>query len=292
MRRKEQSDKLRPPPELTLSEFSDIHRFLSPESSALPGRYKSSFASYQKEMQDVIFQRDVDEVYYMVSAQSGKSTILENLILYITCYVPAPILLVQPTVAMASTCSKLRIDPLFRDSPISRGIIAPVKSRDSGNTILEKRFAGGNLSIIGSNSETQLASRSIKFLLIDEIDRFEDSASEGSVFELLKQRTSNYYDSKVIVSSTPTLKGDSNIEALYNSSDQRHYYHKCQHCQELFLPVWDLVSNAELHCSHCGGSHNDVQRIRSMREGVWIASNPDIKHKAGFHLNVLSSPWV
>lgn len=45
---------LKPPPELTLSQWADRYRMLSAESSAEPGRWHTDKAPYQREIMDAM----------------------------------------------------------------------------------------------------------------------------------------------------------------------------------------------------------------------------------------------
>ncbi len=60
-----------------------------------------------------------------------------------------------------------------------RKIAAP-KSRDSGNTLLQKTYPGGILTLCGSNEAHALASKPIRYVFGDERDRWAQSAgTEG-----------------------------------------------------------------------------------------------------------------
>ncbi|WP_275125188.1 phage terminase large subunit family protein, partial [Anoxybacillus sp. LAT_11] len=77
---------------------------------------------------------------------------------------------------MAQAFSKDRLAPMLRDSPALQGKVADARSRDSGNTVLHKTFPGGHITMVGANSPSSLASRPIRILLADEVDRFPASA--------------------------------------------------------------------------------------------------------------------
>jgi hypothetical protein len=96
-------------------------------------------------------------------------------------------------------------------------VIADPKSRDSGNTLLHKKFTGGHLTVAGSNSPASLASRPIRIVLFDEVDRFPASAgTEGDPISLGKKARGYILESKVLAGSTPTVKGSSRIEAGFD----------------------------------------------------------------------------
>jgi phage terminase large subunit GpA-like protein len=248
---------------------------------------------------DAITDPRIRELWVMKSAQIGWTEILNNVIGYHVDQDPAPILLVQPTLDMAEAWSKDRLAPMLRDTPCLRSVIADPKSRDSGNTLLHKRFTGGHLTVAGSNSPASLASRPIRVVLFDEVDRFPASAgAEGDPVSLGKKRSQTFWNRKVLAGSTPTVKGSSRIEAGFEASDQRFYLVPCPHCDERQRLVWAQVRwpegrprEALYHCKSCGAGISDAQKIEMLRNGEWSSTKP-FNGIAGFHISELYSPWA
>ena len=171
-----------PPPVLTVSEWADRYRKLSSESAAEPGQWNTDRAPYQRDIMDSVNDPMVEDIVIMSSAQVGKTEIILNIIGFYIDYDPAPILVVQPTVTpMAQDFSKDRLATMIRDTPVLTGKVRDVKSRSSGNTILHKTFPGGHVTIAGANSPSSLASRPVRIVLMDEVDRYPASAgTEGN----------------------------------------------------------------------------------------------------------------
>ena len=171
-----------PPPVLTVSEWADRYRKLSSESAAEPGQWNTDRAPYQRDIMDSINDPMVEDIVIMSSAQVGQTEIILNIIGFYIDYDPAPILVVQPTVTpMAQDFSKDRLATMIRDTPVLTGKVRDVKSRSSGNTILHKTFPGGHVTIAGANSPSSLASRPVRIVLMDEVDRYPASAgTEGN----------------------------------------------------------------------------------------------------------------
>ena len=170
----------------------------------------------------------------MSSAQVGKTEIINNVIGFHMHHDPAPILLVQPTIEMAETWSKNRLAPMLRDTPALKGLVSDPRSRDSSNTLRQKSFPGGHIAMAGANSAASLASRPVRIVLLDEVDRFPPSAgTEGDPVELAVKRTTNFWNRKMILTSTPTTKGASRIEAAWEESDQRIYEVPCPDLRRL-----------------------------------------------------------
>ena len=265
----------------------------------MPGMFTTANAEYQRGIMDAFSDPQYSEIVVMSGSQIGKTEIINNIIGYFIAHDPAPILCMQPTLEMAQTWSKDRLAPMLRDTPTLKNKVKDARSRDSGNTTLHKQFAGGHVTACGANSPASLASRPIRILLADEVDRYPPSAgSEGDPVNLGKRRTATFWNKKVLLTSTPTIKGMSRIESAFEESDQRYYNLKCHSCKVPQVLDWaqvrwekDKPETAKYHCSDCDAEWSDIQRKQAIRSGEWIATAP-FNGTAGFHLSGLYSPWV
>lgn len=249
---------------------------------------------------DACTDPSVKEIVVMAAAQTGKSEALLNLIGYHIHLDPAPILVMQPSLEMARAFSNDRLTSgLLETTACLRGLVSDAKSRDSGNTILSKSFPGGHVTLVGANSPASLASRPIRIVMCDEVDRYPPSAgAEGDPVALAKKRSATFWNRLLLLTSTPTVKGGSRIESAYEETDQRKYYVQCQHCSEHFVLEWKHVhwegsnpKTASVICPECGVHWTDADRHNAVRHGEWRATAP-FHGAAGFHLNALVSPWV
>jgi len=286
---------LEPPRPLTVSQWADEFRMLSPEASAEPGRWDTSRAPYQRAIMDAIGDPLIDTVVVMSSAQIGKTEILCNFIGYRMDLDPGPMLLIQPTLEMAEAFSKDRLDPMLRDSPTLRAKVR-LNKRDASNTIRHKAFPGGHLTLAGSNSPAGLASRPIRDVLADEVDRW-DVSEEGDPLALAKKRTTTFWNRKHLIVSTPTIKGISRIEAKFEESDQRRFYVACPHCDHRHVLEWKYVKwtsgnpeTAHLVCPSCGCEIDEAGRSVMLRDPQPRAAAP-FRGVAGFHVWEAYSPW-
>lgn len=302
---------LRPLPNLTVSDWADQYRMLSSESSAEPGRWRTDRAPYQRAIMDAFTDLDVRRVVVMSCSQIGKSDIMNNVIGRFAHLAPAPILMIQPTVDMAQDYSKSRIAPMIRDTKVLRDIFQDVKSRESGNTILSKLFPGGRLIMGGANSPAGLASRPIKILLADEVDRFPDSAgTEGDPVDLAAKRMTTFWDRTMGLFSTPTNAGESRIEVEYTEGTQEEWQHQCPNCGEYHLlthrsMVMDTetvkdgrkkehihVKSVSWRCPDCGFTFSENEMRRQPQK--YVAKNPTAikNHVRSFFVNCWASPWI
>lgn len=293
-----------PPPKYTVSEWADEKRKLSAESSAIPGQWRTSVVEYMREPMDCVGDPRVRKVVVMAAAQVAKSEFLNNVTGYLIDYDPSPILMVQPTIEAAEDYSKDRIAPMIRDTPCLKEKVADDKSKTSGNTIKNKKFPGGYLVMIGANSPSGLASRPIRAVLADEVDRAPVSAGEeGDPINLAVKRTTTFWNRIVVLVSTPTNKGASRIEDAYEEGDQRQRHCPCPHCGEEQVLKWSnvkwdksedgthLPETSYYQCEHNGCVITDPQRIKMVRRGRWVAQKP-FNGVASFHVTGLLSPFA
>lgn len=288
-----------PPPELTVSQWAERFRKLSPESSSAPGRWVTDRAPYQRGMMDAVNERGVTEVVFMTSAQVGKTEILNNILGYFIHQDPSPVLFLQPTLNMAETWSKDRLAPMIRDTEVLTALFNDPRARDSNNTLLHKKFNGGHITMAGANSPSSLASRPIRIVLLDEEDRYPASAgAEGDPGALAQKRTTTFWNRVLVSASTPTIEGESKIESRYERSDKRKYHVPCPECGEMQVLSWAGIKFSDedpastfYECGHCTHHIVDTDKAWMLTRGKWVASAP-FNGVAGFHLSELYSPWV
>jgi phage terminase large subunit GpA-like protein len=289
---------LTPDPPLTVSEWADRHRVLSSKASSEPGRWRTSRTPYLREIMDCLSPTSpVERVVFMKAAQLGATEMGSNWIGYVIHHAPGPMMAVWPTVEMAKRNSKQRIDPLIEESPVLSELIAPARSRDSGNTILAKEFRGGVLVMTGANSAVGLRSMPVRYLFLDEVDGYPlDVEGEGDAISLAEARTRTFARRKIFIVSTPTVAGASAIEREYEASDQRRYVVPCPHCghrQWLRFEQlrWDkgAPETAAYVCEACDVPIAEHHKTWMLEHGEWKACAPGAK-TAGFHLSSLYSP--
>lgn len=282
---------LAPPPRLKVSDWADRYRRLSSESSAEPGQWNTSRAEYQRGIMDALNDPSTERVVLMTSAQVGKTEILLNAIGYYMDYDPSPIMVLQPTLDMAKTFSKDRLAPMLRDSPALKDKVGDPRSRDSDNTVLHKKFTGGHVTIVGANSPSSLASRPVRILLADEVDRYPPSAGEeGDPLSLAIKRTTTFWNRKMVFVSTPTIKGYSRIEQEYENSTREEWKVACPHCGEYQAFSWAQIrfDDGTMECSSCRNRFDEF--VWKRQPGKWVAREEN-QGSRGFHLNELASPW-
>lgn len=299
-----------PPDDLTVSQWAEKRRRLSPETAAEPGPWRTARTPYLREPMDAFTDPKVNHIIMVAASQVGKSELINNCIGYIIDEDPGSILFIHPTTIDAKDYSKLRIAPMVRDCPSLRDKVSDPKSRDSSNTILQKSYPGGILTMCGSTEAHALASKPIRYIFGDERDRWALSAgNEGDPWELAMARQTTFYNSKAVEVSTPTIHNASAIESAYATGTMERWKSRCPHCGEYHEIKWaDIrfeydkipiagkmtytVKNHYYVCPGCGCISSEMEMKRAPAR--WEAENPDAYAHGcrSFWLNAFVSQWA
>jgi phage terminase large subunit GpA-like protein len=297
------AERYAPPPKLTVSEWADRFRYLSNVDSSEPGKWRTSRAPYLKGIMDAATDPDVEGVVIMSSAQVGKTQCLNNVCGFFIHQDPSPIMVVQPTKEDAEEWSKDRfMRGMVNCTPALAGLVVDVRQKGVANTIAHKEFPNGQLTVAWSNSKSRLASRPVRVVLLDEVDKYAtDPGPQGDPVKRAINRSKTFWNRKWIMTSTPTLRNISAIERAYLHSDQRRYYVYCPHCEQPFVLDffknirWDkdaegnhLPETAHCVCLACGCVIEERDKAALIEMGRWIPENPG-GNVAGFHINELYS---
>jgi len=299
-----------PPEQLTVTEWADKYRRLSPENSAEAGRWRTSRTPYLKEIMDAFTDPNVHRIAVAASSQVGKTEMEMNMIGYMVDIDPGPAMFVLPTVDNGKDMSKRRMAPMIRDTKPLKEKVSASKSRDSDNTLLKKAYPGGMLTITGSNSAASLASVPCRYVFGDERDRWaKDANGEGDPWGLVEARTITFYNYKMVEVSTPTIRGHSAIEKSFALGTQEYWCVECPHCHEYNFIDFDhikytahkigegrqkhfIVDYVEYACPVCGCVSSEMQIKKQPKK--WIAKNPGAYANGirTFWLNAFYSPWM
>lgn len=294
---------IRPDPLLTVSQWADQYRIL-PQSSAEPGRFRTSRTPYLQEIQDKLSITDpAQKVVVKKGSQLGFTETGNNWFGYIIDIAPSSMLYVMPTDLMMKDTSKNRISKMIEASDRLRSKIKPTRAKESSNTLLFKEFEGGFAKFVGANSPVGLASTPIRFVYLDEVDRYPmDVSGEGSAISLAQTRTSTYgARKKILITSTPTRDGQSAIDIEFQKTGQRRYHVPCPHCggaqvlrfENLVKVSENDYSDVRLSCIHCGDLIPERFKSKMLAGGKWIPDFPDKEDGVtfGYWINAMYSPY-
>ena len=273
-------------------EWADTYRRLPRESSAEHGPWRTSRTPYLREPMAVLSDdHPCKRVVLVFGTQTGKTEAGNNWVGSIIHQVPGPMMVVQPSQTMGNRWTRQRFNPMVALTSVLSALIKPARGRDSGNTATMKEFPGGFLVIAWAHSASSLSSMPVRYLFMDEVDRYPDDVDgEGHPVDLADRRTATFPRRKVLLTSSPTVKDESAIEAEFELSDQRHYYVPCPHCNHMHILEDDnLTDEAEFLCPAGGHLVQEHHKTWMLENGEWRAHNPDSKIP-GFHLPSYYSP--
>ena len=294
----------RPPLAMSISGWADEFRRMPSGVTSEPGRYSSTRLPWCKFILDTIGERTYRDHILVGAAQvMGKTEILNSVVGYYIHADPSPILVKYPTRDSAEAWSKAKLDPMINATPVLRAIFGEDKARDGTNTITEKKYPGGSITMIGANSPSGMRQRSKKVVIQDEIDADERSAGvEGDPCTLADKRAESYADRVLVKASTPTIAGHSRSWKLLENSTFHEWHAKCPHCgghhvlamAGLQWPKDKDGAGKESHnfadafyvCPLCDEKWDDLDRQRAIMAGEPRARNPK-SPVFGFHVGGL-----
>lgn len=301
---KEALESLKPPEDISVSEWASKFRILDSKSSNLPGPWQNEKTPYLTGIMDEIQNYETEEIVFVKPTQVGGTEALLNILGWVIQQDPSPTMVVYPSDDLAESIVVNRIHPMLRASP-------PLKERwhENESTKLELQFDGMYLNLVGSNSPSKLASKAIRFLLLDEVDKFPGaSKKEADPISLARERTKTFRNRKIFITSTPTLKTGHIWKALEDSDEVRHYFVPCPHCGKYIELKWsqirfpdeegmsyaDRAEFANYVCQECGCVITDRDKPQMLRYGEWrtVESKATVVKKVAFWLNTLYSPFV
>jgi len=306
------------PAELTVSQWADRHRVLDPRSSAEPGPWRTERAAYLRGIMDSFCEPEAEEITVIKPPQSGGTEAILNMIGFTIDEDPGPALLVEPRDVDCDYTSENRLKPMIE---ASSALTDHTTGRIWDLSKTEFYFDRMTLFFGGSNSPAGLAGKPIRYLFLDEVNKYPPFAGrEANPIDLATKRTITFWDRKIVANSTPTTT-DGYITKRYEKSNKQQYYIPCPHCGE--CSVWkfsQLKIPKELRdpdkirrtigviyyeCEHCRGRIEELQKDELVAKGIWLAEGQKIdaegnitgtakrsKRHSGFQFSALISPWV
>lgn len=295
---------LAPPEQLTVSEWAEQYRMLDSKSSAMPGPWSNSITPYLVGVMDEFNNYETEEIVFVKPTQIGGTEALQNMIGYIVDQDPSPTMIVYPTDILAKSVSENRLQPMLKTSPSTAK-----KFDENGSSLLELQFDGMYLSLVGSNSPSGLASKPIRYLMMDEVDKYPGaSTKEADPIKLAKERTKTFHNKKIYMTSTPTLKTAHIWKAKENADIEKHYFVPCPHCGEYIefkfqnirfpdeegMSLADRAEFATYVCQECGCTISDNDKHYMLSQGEWriVRHNTKYVRTVAFWINTLYSPFV
>lgn len=296
---------LRPPEDLTVSEWSEKNRILDSKTSAMPGPWRNEKTPYLRDIMDELVNYETEEIIFCKCTQIGGTEVELNMIGFTAQQDPSPVMVVYPTDKLGESISENRIKPMLKASPSLRKLFREYQSQK-----LELQFEGMYLTIAGSNSPSSLASRAIKYLFLDEVDKYPGATrKEADPISLARERTKTFPNRKIYITSTPTLRTGQIWKALEGADVEKHYFVPCPFCGEMIelkfkqlkfpdqvegMTLSDRADQAVYVCQECGCIITDQHKDWMLRSGAWrvVRESNSARKRVGYWISALYSPFV
>ena len=208
---------------------------------------------------------------------------------------PAPIMYIGPTQSQVSKIAR----PRGRFDQMINGVPELLERVDLREQRTWERYISGVQVLFGwAGSESEIASSPAKWVFVDEFDKM-----DADTIEAARSRCKTYFGGTVVVVSSPTLEGGSNIDEQFQEGTRERWHLLCPHCRDWFYPTiallqWPqdsvgpaLIRGARLVCPHCGGELTDKQRreaparffateLREEGQDVRLEQLPELSHRS------------
>ena len=295
---------LRPVERVTVSKWAEANRVL-PDSNSIPGPWRNSVTPYLVEIMDAFSDEMVEEIIFVKPTQVGGTSAMENMLASAIAQDPAPAMCVYPSNDLAERTVESKLDPMIKSC---KTLAAKYRINDSKKLAL--KFTDMVVYLTGANSPADLASTNIRYLFMDEVDKFPGaSKKEADPVSLAKERTKTFFNRKIFMASTPTLKTGHIWKAKEAADVEKHYFVPCPHCGAFielkFAQIKrpskeDVPENADRAematyvCQECGCVITDQDKGKMLAAGRWKPVRQKTQHpkSVAFWMNTLYSPFT
>lgn len=295
---------LHPVERVTVSKWAEANRVL-PDSNSIPGPWRNSVTPYLVEIMDAFSDEMVEEIIFVKPTQVGGTSAMENMLASAIAQDPAPAMCVYPSDDLAERTVESKLDPMIKSCKV---LAAKYRINDSKKLAL--KFTDMVVYLTGANSPADLASTNIRYLFMDEVDKFPGaSKKEADPVSLAKERTKTFFNRKIFMASTPTLKTGHIWKAKEAADVEKHYFVPCPHCGAFielkFAQIkWpskeDVPENADRAematyvCQECGCVITDQDKGKMLAAGRWKPVRQKTQHpkSVAFWMNTLYSPFT
>ena len=293
-------------------------------SGEITGRVRLDYIPYAREILERFADKKTKHVVLMFPTQSGKTSILIMGVLYRIARDPRDCLWVMGNTEQSRAFNKERLQPFVYQCP---PVLELVPRTPRG--VIDRHYFGFQnqhyhsmvLNFVGAGSATNLKSRPRGFVVMDEVDSYdEEMGFDSGAIQLVEERMKTFSFPLSVKASSPTVK-ERMISAEYEKTDMRQFWVPCPRCEQMILlkfstkseqhgdcglrwwhqneeeaktdGAWDfrkVRALAHYKCQCCGGVVHDFERRDMLQVGEWRPQNeraPEGRH--GYNISSLYS---
>lgn len=298
------------PPDLLPSVWAETYRRMGADESAFTGRFSFRHNPFLKWLIDRYADPAVRKIVCQKSAQIGwTQAVICNLIGYFVHIRRTTSIAMFPKELAARNFDLEKLRPMVESTPVL-GEILPVKKRSADVKTLFKKYPGGFLKLVGSNSISDVKSTSARDLIVEEPDDCNlNLKGQGDAIALLAERGKSFRDGKMLIGGTPSIEDISSIAAEMEMSDKNYWEVPCPDCGTYQRLVWKQVvwqksekakhpvlgrhqpETARYTCTACGSLWTNAQKNAAVQRGKPVATAP-FRGVVGLYVNELYSAFA
>jgi phage terminase large subunit GpA-like protein len=278
----------RPPPKISTRAWLREHFRLPAEAGDGEGRYNPDKVPALWGLMAALDDDDVRVVIAMKAAQIGWTMLLVGFLGKRIHTQPSGIVALFAKDGDARDFNDEKFSPAVLSTPVLNQLMDVSTSRKNGNRVTRKRFPGGFLKLVGSNSTGGVKSTPAGLVVVEEPDdTSENVKKQGDAIRLVKERLKRQRDGKLVLGGTPSVAGLSRVEEQTNLGTQRVLPITCHDCGEQHVLDWENVywadrdegtphpvygmadpDSAVYSCPHCGSAWDDWRRQQNIYDTV------------------------
>ena len=163
---------LRPRERLRVSQWAEANRIL-PDGNAIPGPWRNSVTPYLVEIMDAFDDETIERIIFIKPTQVGGTSAMENMLGSLVDQAPGPTMIVYPSDDLAERTVDAKLEPM-----ITACKALAEKYRKNTSKKLQLKFGTMTVYLNGANSPADLASTNIRYLFMDEVDKYPGAAKK------------------------------------------------------------------------------------------------------------------
>lgn len=281
-----------------------------PSNEGNPGPFRAY--PTQREIIEAMDDPTINRVVLKVFSQFGKTLMETGSMLHNICVLKRTSLFAMPSDTKLKDHLNSKLIPLLQACPAAtREINFTREGSISLDGISYK--PGGWMPFLTPTSKAGFKSISACQMYADEVDEYIGLYDSSNPIDMLVQRAQSYLFWRIIISSTPGIKGQSLVDYEFEKTDQRYYNVPCHVSGD--MTRWRFMNGPEsitrlntVHSTKVGEDHlgNDIlkwdlvcpdceealdeeQRLWAIENGLWVPTNPSVTKSRGYQLSQLYS---
>ncbi len=264
----------RPREQMTGSMWAERYRVLTSVTSSVTGPWQSSLFKVSEGVLNAVTNDNVAEVAWCSGTQNSKTETILNALGYLIHQTPAPVMVVYPEKDDCKSMSDIRVADMI-DNARDGILVKRIEMTDRRRNVFSVPFVGGILSFAWATNVNKLASKPVKYIFLDEIDKYQNIKGHGSPLALVRERQKAFPHSKIFMASSPTYEEGAIWQAVSESDYVFKYHTPCPHCDSSIIFNYEQVRQSDdniayYECPCCAEAIHNKDKNNMLANGNWL----------------------